>query len=206
MGTRGFIGIVIDGDVKISYNHYDSYPEGMGLSVLGWVTANRHALTCGTHRDVSGGPVDLARKLQVVSSDSVPTPAQIKRLTRFANLGVSEQSVNDWYCLLRECQGDIAATLEAGVIVDASAFPADSLFAEWGYIIDMDDPSGACLEVYRGFQHAPHTLGRFHAAPLPDAPHRTDPYYPVALCGAWSLNALPTGDEFVSLLNGTDDE
>lgn len=206
MGTRGFIGIVIDGDVKISYNHWDSYPSGLGLSVLGWVTANRHALARGTDRDVSGGPVDLARKLQVMPGDSVPTCAQMEQLVRFADLGVSDQSASDWYCLLRKCQGDVAATLEAGVIVDASDFPADSLFAEWGYVIDMDDPSGACLEAYRGFQRAPHNLGRFHAAPLTDAPHRTDPYYPVALCGAWSLSALPTGDEFVSLLSGTDDE
>ncbi|MBR4317034.1 MAG: hypothetical protein IKP65_08795 [Alphaproteobacteria bacterium] len=34
MSTRGCVGIVCNGIEKIGYNHYDSYPEGLGVEVL----------------------------------------------------------------------------------------------------------------------------------------------------------------------------
>ena len=34
MSTRGAVGIVCNGEEKIGYNHYDSYPEGLGVEVL----------------------------------------------------------------------------------------------------------------------------------------------------------------------------
>lgn len=37
MGTRGFICFVIDAKEKTAYNHYDSYPDGLGLHVLTWL-------------------------------------------------------------------------------------------------------------------------------------------------------------------------
>lgn len=37
MGTRGIMGFVVDGQEKLTYNHYDSYPDGLGLDVLRWL-------------------------------------------------------------------------------------------------------------------------------------------------------------------------
>ena len=34
MSTRGAVGIIFNGESKIGYSHYDSYPEGLGASVL----------------------------------------------------------------------------------------------------------------------------------------------------------------------------
>lgn len=34
MSTRGVVGLVIDGEEKIAYNHCDSYPSGVGVDVL----------------------------------------------------------------------------------------------------------------------------------------------------------------------------
>lgn len=34
MGTRGTWGFVADGDEKLTYNHFDSYPDGLGVDVL----------------------------------------------------------------------------------------------------------------------------------------------------------------------------
>lgn len=54
------------------------------------------------------------------------------------NLLVSTQSTNDWYCLLRECQGSIIKVLESGYLynhVDNYGIPC---WQEYAYIINFD--------------------------------------------------------------------
>ena len=94
MGTRGIFGVRIDGTDKLAYNHYDSYPSGLGDSVLGdlkkmlaekgqdWISEKARAVAC-------------------VIGDSEPSAEQIGRFKRYADLSVSEQRLTDWYCLLR---------------------------------------------------------------------------------------------------------
>jgi hypothetical protein len=184
VGTRGFIGFVADGVEKIAYNHWDSYPEGLGADVLRWL------------RKVAG--LDLGvdtlrasvRALRVVDPSSTPTAEDIERLRPFTDLNVSSKSLDDWYCLLRGTQGDPAAMLRAGVIEDAFDFPTDSLFAEWGYVVDLD---ANVFEVYEGFQHSAHDKGRFAGR----TDNRvSDGYYPVALVKSWPLAELPDDDSF----------
>lgn len=61
MGTRGFVGFVIDGQEKIGYNHFDSYPDGLGVDVLSWLRGEVHGGTASTlaERD-EYAPVALA--------------------------------------------------------------------------------------------------------------------------------------------------
>ena len=33
MGTRGFVGVKVDNTIKGSYNHFDSYPDGLGQDI-----------------------------------------------------------------------------------------------------------------------------------------------------------------------------
>jgi hypothetical protein len=33
MGTRGAFGVFSDGTLKMTYNHYDSYPSGLGVQL-----------------------------------------------------------------------------------------------------------------------------------------------------------------------------
>lgn len=179
MGTRGFLGFVVDGTEKITYNHFDSYPEGLGLDVLSWLRGqNVHEL----RRD--------AVALRVVDGDVPPTDKDIENLRPWTNLGVSEQNTSDWYCLLRETQGDPAAILEAGYMLDGSDFPVNSLFAEYGYLVDLDDER---FEVYEGFITHDHDRGRF-------ARRESDVkgYYPVQLVRSWMLSDLPTNADFLN--------
>ena len=40
MGTRGLVGFVRkDGSKKGAYNHFDSYPEGLGLKIMRWIAS-----------------------------------------------------------------------------------------------------------------------------------------------------------------------
>jgi len=146
MGTRGFVGFVVDGQEKIAYNHFDSYPDGLGRDVIEWIQS-----------DFDNQTADKVRALRAVDEDVPPTPEEIERLKKYADTRVSTRSLTEWYVLLRQTQGSIGAILDAGYYEDAGDFPLDSLYAEWGYLINLDDDT---LEIYRGFVEEP-PVGRF---------------------------------------------
>lgn len=142
MGTRGAYGFRVDGKDYISYNHFDSYPSGLGVDIL----AQAKSLIAR-----KGGIEALkkqVRKIRLVTNATPPTPEDIKRCEPFTDLSVSERSTSDWYCLLRKAQGRLDALVRCGVMMDSSAFLTDSLFCEYAYIINLDDGT---LEFYMGF-------------------------------------------------------
>ena len=110
--------------------------------------------------------------------------------------GADDRRARDWYWLLRDLQGDPAAILDAGYALEAVEFPLDSLNAEWGYVVDVD---AGTFEIYRGLQRLPHDKGRF--ARRGGMLHVIlDGFYPVALAASWPLDALPTEEEFLTVL------
>jgi hypothetical protein len=187
MGTRGFIGFVIDGNEKIAYNHWDSYPGGLGVDVLEWL-----------RKEHAGHIRRKAAELRVVDPNSKPTAEDVERLRGYTNTNVGTQQLDDWYVLLRETQGNPAAMLDAGVIEDGSGFPLDSLFAEYGYLVDLDENR---FEAYRGFQNAEHEKGRFAGRS-----GARDGYYPCALVASWPLDELPSNDNFEAAFGTDEDE
>ncbi|MER7363498.1 hypothetical protein [Nonomuraea wenchangensis] len=176
MATRGFLGFVIDRTAKIAYAHDDTYPAGVGLLVLTWLR-------------IAAPPLDGLRKqaaaVRVVSPTSRPTPGDVARLAQYTHPCSSQ--VRHWWELLWQTQGDPEKILQAGVIEDASDFPADP-HCEWGYVIDLDNK---VLEVYRGGQSRPHQRGRFASDASAGAPW---------LVMGWTLEDLPTDREFLETL------
>jgi hypothetical protein len=173
------MGVRIGGVDKITYNHFDSYPSGLGESIVSDVRA--------LLRDPGiDGFKQLATALRVVDEQTdKPTDADIARLKQFTDLAVSERSEQDWYCLTRHLQGEFAMTLKVGLMIDSHNFMANSLFCEFAYIVNLDEMSFEC---YRGFQHAPHQKGRY--ANMERSPSRSD-YWPVALVGNFDLADIP---------------
>lgn len=178
MSTRGLWGFVVDGEVKVTYNHYDSYPSGLGDDLLRFAR--------GVARGIQPSARERVAALRMVDASDGPSASDVERLARFANLNVGSQEIKDWYVLLRETQGNPVATLDAGAMIDSRDFAADSLFCEWGYVIDLD---ANVFEVYCGFQHAQHSDGRFAADERPE--RRTDGYWPIRLIATYPLDALP---------------
>lgn len=84
-----------------------------------------------------------ARGLRVVEPDSRPTEMDQMVLMGYADIGVSDGSLEEWYCLLRGCQGDPDAILRAGVALRCD--PAVRPFACWRILLDLDDPA---LEIW----------------------------------------------------------
>lgn len=139
MGTRGAWGFYRDGETKATYNHYDSYPSGLGSDIVN--------VLAETNNDELN---EIFDRLKLVNSESTPTNEQIDECIKFFNGSVSTGQTTEWYALLREAQGSLQA-LKDGLdyMIDDKNFLRDSLFCEWGYIVNLDSNK---LEVYRGFQ------------------------------------------------------
>jgi len=154
MSTRGLVGFTVDDVPKMTYNHHDSYPTELGVTTLTFI---RNAL------DGRDALANRVRNLKCIDGKTPPTDVDKANLRRFTNLSVGNQSLDDWYCLLRETQGSLPAILDAGYMLTENdpetglpAFGFDSLFCEWGYNIDLD---ADCFEVYRGFRNEPPKYG-----------------------------------------------
>lgn len=191
MGTRGVFGVHVNGNSKLMYNHFDSYPSGLGVAVLRDIKrlVKEKGLNWLKER---------ALAVQQIDENETPTDEQIALFAPYTDLEVSEQSVKDWYCLLRGLQGELAKVLEVGYMTDGNNFIHDSLFCEWGYVLNLDDNK---LEVYKGFQHHPHKLGRYCDQVMQDQQHYSGgPYYPCALVMEFSLDQLPDDESFVKMI------
>lgn len=190
MGTRGTIGVHIDGEDKFAYNHFDSYPEELGVNVLANVTAMMG--------DWGLEKIKIqARRLTLVDGEIPPTPEQLVSLAEFTVVRVGDQTGTDWYGVLRELQGKLTDYLTVGYMEGANNFIKESLFCEWGYILNLDE---GVLEVYKGFQDIPHTKGRYAVADVEEN-NIGSKYYPCALIVTFSLDDLPTIAEFEVAIN-----
>ena len=184
MGTRGLVGFHHNGVTKAQYNHFDSYPDGLGQQVL--QNLRDAALSLDQLRAI------FATIVLVTNERERPTPLQQDQYRRFADTGVSTGSLDDWYCLLRETQGGLRAWLQDGCrhMIDGADFIGDSLSCEYAYVVDLD---AGRFEAYRGFQKQLHRDGRYCAAE-PDQYG----YYPCRLVRSWPLDQLPTVEELAA--------
>ena len=126
MGTRGAFGFRKNGVDKIMYNHWDSYPDYLGKVILEFCSS--------TKVDEIN---DMFDKIEMVDEYSKPSKEQITFCVdnNIYNSTVSNCSVDDWYCLLREEQGnlelirDIIRKNNKAYMIDNASFLKDSLFA-----------------------------------------------------------------------------
>ena len=175
MGTRGAVGFYKGGEHKVAYNHFDSYPEGLGNDVLNYI-----------HSKTVEGLHAAFERIELVDPESKPTPEQVKKCAEFTNLSVSGQSTDEWYCVLRDAQGDLDAYTKVGAMPDEQDFLKDSLFCEYAYIINLDDN---ILEVYKGFQESK-PKGRYAEFEPKDSVSGSK-YYAVGLVKTYPLTDCP---------------
>lgn len=183
MSTRGFLGFVANGRETITYVHYDAYPSALGVDVLKW------ALTVTDWDTVR----ERAANLVHIDGDVMPTEEQRAALAQYAQPGrggSKDDPGEEWYRLLHGTFGDPEATLSAGYAPHAPDWPGDSVWCEWGYLIDCD---ARAFELYKGFQQTPHK-GRF----ADRATNSRSGYQPVKLHASWPLDALPNDEVFLA--------
>lgn len=144
MATRGLFGFRKDGVDKAVYNHCDSYPEWLGSNFVELIAKNSDKLNA------------LFENIVVIDPSSKPTEEQKDYCKKMGwyDSSVSENSDDDWYCLLRGVQ-DIEEWQKAidknePIYIENNIdFIKQSLFCEYAYICDLD---ADVLEFYIGFQ------------------------------------------------------
>lgn len=200
IGTRGVVGFVLKGEAKTSYNHFDSYPEALGVDMLGWLRLLAAGEATFPDKERQGWP-SLARQAEQVRllDETEPAPEEAQRaLAEVANFGVSSGATEDAYCLTRNMQGKLGEMIHRGWMLSDPEFPLDSLFCEWGYILNFDTET---FEVYKGFQKAYHEEGHWGGCSS-----TRDGYFPIRLVKSWPLAALPTQEEFLAAFAKDDED
>lgn len=75
----------------------DSYPDGgLGENILSFLKKTSIERLN-----------EIFDKLILIDTNSKPTQEQIKECEKWTDLRVSNQTVRDWYCLLRNAQGRV---------------------------------------------------------------------------------------------------
>lgn len=171
MGTRGAYGFYKDGIDKITYNHFDSYPEYLGDNIVQFCRAT-------SIKDMR----KIFDNIILVEQDSTPTQKQIEECKKYHDKTVSTGELTEWYSLLRKTQGDLELYKNGlRYMIDSANFMTDGLFCEWAYVINLTDE---VLEVYRGFQKTP-ADNRYSTEPSNSG------YYNVGLLAEFSLDNIP---------------
>jgi len=178
MGTRGAYGYRVNGKDYLTYNHFDSYPEGLGQELVEFVQK--------VNKTPAGWDIfkEFAQRVELVNEDTKPGRKLVETYTKYADTGVASRDVNDWYVLLRKLQmGKNLHEINEGNLahmIDSHTFMGDSLFCEFAYIINLDTGK---LECYRGFQKAPQPGNRYGTT-------TNEEYYPVALVGELAFSEV----------------
>ena len=184
MGTRGCYGFKKNGEDKLTYNHYDSYPSYLGEHVAEFCKS-----TSITEMN------EIFDRIVLVDEMSKPTKKQVVECIEYYDGTVSTQSVEDWYCLLREVQGDLNVYKNGlRYMIDSCDFIKNSLFCEYAYIINLDTN---CLEFWVGFQDKPCEGNRYGT----ETGDNLDKYYPCKMMSYYSLDTEKTAQEIVDDMN-----
>lgn len=180
MSTRGAWGLIRSGEEKVTYNHSDSYPEGLGEIVIKF--AKNYALILN----------EIYDQIQLVDENK-DKPSE-EQWTYCKDIGSVRTDVGmeddlDWYKALRGSQSEGLNLYGKGLkyMINGKNFLWDSLFCEFAYIINLDTN---VLEVYRGFNHDSKAAGRYSYSHNHHANTKNDDYFGVALIGKIPLQVI----------------
>lgn len=140
MGTRGTMAVKSENKTIRVYNHFDSYPTGLGLDFARFIAA-------ADERELPG----QIAAAQIVD-ESADAPADVLDTMKRAGIWQDVSSGTDWYSALRGAQGDFARYLELGYVPAWDSGDSE----EWGYLADFDE-----AKLYITSSGEPHTVLNF---------------------------------------------
>lgn len=194
MGTRNLTVVVKDNEIKVAqYGQWDGYPSGAGVEILSFVSCPNNL----SNLEKALGKVRFATEQELEDHDNAAgswdkqdtrTGEQIRWFHTFATGDLG------WKILTRIIETDY----DEVALVDKRSFANDGLFCEYAYVIDLDNRN---LEVYEGFNRGDVKAGRFA-----DYEREDEEYAPVGLVETYSLNDLPSQEEFLQDLESDEED
>lgn len=186
MGTRNLTAVYVDGEYKIAqYGQWDGYPEGQGLTALGFA---RDGMNEKLFREM----LNEVRFLSAEEANAI-----------YHKYGGSDHDIElSKYDVLKRENPGLSRDLGAKILYEVQAgrakylynnivFAADGLWCEWAYVIDLDKRT---FEVFSGCSQAKLKPGErfyeFHDKEDGD-------YGGIHLVNAWNLDALPSDQDFL---------
>jgi hypothetical protein len=184
MGTRNLTMVVSNSETRIAqYGQWDGYPSGQGITALEFLRGVNIADFKKRVDELNWLSQDDENRI-----DETPNWATVyPYLSRDMAAGILEYVMNK----------DVVG------LMNKELFAGDGLFCEWGYVVDLDKNT---FEVYKGFGHS--VLDKSERfAHLGGKKTSDDTYYsPIKHVRTWKLDELPTNDDFIKELEGSDDE
>lgn len=194
MGTRNLTCVVHDKKIKVAkYCQWDGYPEGQGIIILDFLREK------------------FNKELFIQELGKTKKATKKDIISRWKEFGVSAKSdlvsieasdlFNAKYPFLhRNMGGAILEAIQNGevdILDNDTEFAKDSLFCEWGYVVDLDKET---FEVYRGYNKEPLSKdARFYSKDQPEEPPK---YYPIKISQTYKLCNLPSNETFLKDLTG----
>lgn len=158
MSTRGMAGVAANGQIKASFNKWDSYLSALGVEVL--------AQAREIAKDIDGAREQFHR-LQAINLDVNPTADQERallvdfpplptddrdwdpdsKLTAAERYAKASDTESRWSVLLDfPRRFNVKRMLDGGLYYeDGTTFCRDNIFCEWAYMVDLDREE---LQVY----------------------------------------------------------
>lgn len=196
MGTRHLIAVKSNGVYKVAqYGQWDGYPSGQGVSVLNFLKS-----------------IDLRSFKIKLDSVEFYTEEELQSIcdkhTDNGSIIFGSAHHKYWEENLAHISRNAGAKIldmiySGGVrkVKNSLPFAGDSLFCEYGYVVDLDD---GVFEVYEGFNHTPITEGRFISSD--SMLEKKAGYEPIKIVKSYSLINLPDEEQFLKDLEPEDEE
>lgn len=201
MGTRNLTMVIQNGKPAVAqYGQWDGYPSGQGATILAFL------LTCDLNK--FRNVMERCRFIESSKRKEKELEKFFKDLgcpDGFMTTAQAEKYHEKYPFLTRDNGGAILQLLYNDEtnnklwIHDSSNFASDSLFCEWGYVIDLDNNT---FEVYKGFVQTPlEKTERFYYLQEKNEHvverRGDDQYYPIKHVKTYQLNDLPGVDDFI---------
>ena len=193
MGTRGLVAVCKNGEYKIAqYNQFDSYPSCLGVKILDFLKKiiNNNTLTDFTKN------LNLLKSVDDDEYRKLWEDLGIKSNNGFVSMEESEKFYNKYPYLERTSIMDLLdaiVKINGEIIIKKDIdFAKDSLFCEWGYVIDLDH---RYLEIYKGFNKKKlYPEDRFYF----DGYFENE-YYPIKFIARYDFDSLPKSNTLIEL-------
>lgn len=197
MGTRNLTAVKIDGQYKVAqYGQWDGYPEGQGMTCLHFLREK----------------MDADQFKQSLRKASFIDPKDLNALWKeygaddngMVSLDDMDRMKRDHPEFSRDTGAEILELVqnhpEGMQLQDELEFAADGLFCEWAWVIDFDTGT---FEAFTGYNRTKPLTPEDRFYFLRDK--EDDGYHGVTLVAKWSLDSLPSDEDFIAAFK-TDDE